>query len=522
MTLRSPVGHRPAAVPARLPSSLAPGPGSPVPDISSVKVRRGFQPAIVHDGTGHVIIISVEPPLGAPSAAGVPLADLNSLLTQPIEPLISVVQVVIQLDRAAGGLESGIADAYRNLGYHRFPRSRQVWVALRHDPADTAASASPGTSAARESLPRSLGGRGEQAAALLARCGLRTHVLTAGEAGAMFADVLVPAGPPADGTRQHLSFQVRRWPADELLSIQRVLAAAPVDSARIVLTLQRMPHRPPAMTGMIDVTFDAVIEPRSLARYLVNALSSCGTDLLPGRAGATVTTLAALPLGRSPDFSGRRAARARSAKPAPEVGVIPAIAAGLVIGPDESDDPVTMPLSALSRGTRVYVAAHPALPRLLALRALATGARVRVITSRPDSWLRLGRRPDPAAERITVVSPGAAPPVDGTRASPWMIIDDTGSASVPRGGAWHCVVIAALDAPASAAALADLDMVAYEQIAPAALTTVSAIFGLAGQAPAKAPRGCLAVAMSGSIRMARLQPDALERDALARSLAVAG
>ena len=97
-------------------------------------------------------------------------------------------------------------------------------------------------------------------------------------------------------------------------------------------------------------------------------------------------------------------------------GSAPAIpgTGGVVLGTAPGGEPAIVPFFTATRGTRCSVIGDPALPKVMALRALGAGARVQVVTSMPADWFRLRGRAGPSAERLAVVGPGAPPP-DGNR-----------------------------------------------------------------------------------------------------------
>ena len=105
---------------------------------------------------------------------------------------------------------------------------------------------------------------------------------------------------------------------------------------------------------------------------------------------------------------------------------IPDADGGVVLGTVPGGEPVKVPFFTQARGTRCAVIGDRSMPKLMAKRALDAGARVQVVTSEPEDWFRLRGRAGLSPERLAIVGPGTAPPPDGTRASPWMIMDDTG------------------------------------------------------------------------------------------------
>ncbi len=99
---------------------------------------------------------------------------------------------------------------------------------------------------------------------------------------------------------------------------------------------------------------------------------------------------------------------------------------GLVVGLDDDRAPVPV---RMFRGepTRLAVVGEPYVVRVLAFRALAVGARVRVVTPRPKVWQSLA---DSLGEHRRLVSfepPGSPPASGGSLVRPVLTVLDTGA-----------------------------------------------------------------------------------------------
>lgn len=192
---------------------------------------------------------------------------------------------------------------------------------------------------------------------------------------------------------------------------------------------------------------------------------------------------------------------------------------GVVLGTLPGGEPVGVPFFTAGRGTRAAVLGDPALPRLIALRALGAGARLQVVTARPEEWLSLRRSAWLPAERMAVVRPGAPPPEDGTRAAPCMIIDDTGAAAVSS--PWQAVVAAPGPRAVTIAALRGLDAIVLHRSTPACRAAVIAALNLPVPVTRSLhgiPGDVVAIATAGMVKLVPLTPDASERVLLARSM----
>ncbi len=106
-------------------------------------------------------------------------------------------------------------------------------------------------------------------------------------------------------------------------------------------------------------------------------------------------------------------------------------------------------------------------------------------------------------------------------ASPWMIIDNTGSPAAAGSRPWQSVVTVPGEASEAAGALSGLDAILLERTTPQGAAAVVTALGLprsCTQSLQMVPDGIVAVALPGSVRFARLAPDQAERAILAESL----
>jgi type VII secretion protein EccE len=516
------------------------GPHTSLPaiQVAPVRVRSGAEAGVVHDGEGFAVIVAVTPKPGLAPVTELPVAKLAGLL-ESADSLLSAVQVVIHSDCAASDAAAGPAAAYRNLGYHRIPRSQSAWIALRHDPAASGYAAAGSPRDAHTSLVRALASRGQRAVELLGDLGLRGRLMDADSArdaagrGLLAADpgrspAAQAGGRPLHGwryvhgsTRSHVTYALRQWPAAGIPALQQALATAPALAVTTAILVTRADTGPPGLTATVRLAIPPGSGEPEVAAAVTSAAVSCGArlDRLNGEHVAGV--LATLPLGRGPATRARWSHWHPTGTAGSLAAVMPITAGGVVLGTDSGDHPVAVPLFAADAGTRVAIVGDPLLPRLLALRALGTGARLQVVTAQPDDWTRLRRQAGLSAECMAVVRPGTQPPSDGTRAAPWMIIDDTGSPAAAGSFPWQCVVTVPGDVTAAVGALSGLDAILLQRITPDGASAVAAALGLpaASVQPLQlVPAGSVAIAVPGSVRFARLVLDQAERAVLAESL----
>jgi type VII secretion protein EccE len=513
-----------------------PMPGEPLVDVSPVRVRNGAEAGVVRDGNGFAVIIAIMPRRDSPALIDLPFAALAGLLDAP-DTLISAVQVVLQSDLAAHDAAGLPVAAYRGAGHHRVPRSQSAWVALRHDPAVSGYGVGSAGSARdlHASLLRSLAGRGAGSLDLLGSLGLRGVLLDAEAARELLTTtVLAPElvstdiGVPAQASGRHrwkawhgaawrhTTYGLKRWPAGGIAALQAELAMIPARTVTTAVVVTTGASGAVELTGTVRMTTGPVDTQRQVAA----AAAACGARLIRLDGEHATGVLATLPLGRRPASAaawlGAHAVRARE----PLTAVMPVAAGGVVLGPGSGDQPVAVPFFTGTGGTRSAVLGDPALPRLLALRALGTGARLQVVTNQSGGWLRLCRAAQLPPGYLAVVRPGTPPPSDGTRAAPWMIIDDTGSPAADGSAPWQAVVTVPAEIP-EAGALAGLDAILLQRTTAAGADAVIRALDLPGSwahALQTVPADEIAIAEPGSVRFTRLVPDHSEHAVLVESL----
>jgi len=187
--------------------------------------------------------------------------------------------------------------------------------------------------------------------------------------------------------------------------------------------------------------------------------------------------------------------------------------------------------------------------RLVALRALAVGADVRVGTSRPSAWAPLGRLSADGAHRVLVVN---GPVRAGTTASvdspPLVIRDEVAEARRESGGygdapaaspsprvaagttpgAWtaRLTVVRAPAEPAHRAVLTSADVVVLDALETDTAATVAAVLGAppgtAGRLDALRPGEVLVVTRGADPVVVDLRPGAAERQLLGLAAPRAG
>lgn len=195
----------------------------------------------------------------------------------------------------------------------------------------------------------------------------------------------------------------------------------------------------------------------------------------------------------------------------------PAQPAGIRIGM-RRDRPMALRLFR-PQGTRVAVLASAVPAQLLAMRAAAVGATVRVQSPRPQAWGPVLRH----GATVSIAPPGAGLPPPGTLHAPVLVVDDrpTEVGGLGDAGPWQCHLdIRALMSPADLGAVAHADVLVVGQVSAAIADALAATMGLSmsliGQLAALGP-GSVALVARGTITYVNLDPSQAEAQLLAQS-----
>jgi hypothetical protein len=533
-------------------------PPTPI-EVSPVLVRDGREVGVVHDGAGCAMIASLTAGQPGPGESGPPrIAELSvGALARLFDPSgagysgtkfggtgFSQVEIILHADLAASDPASRIAETYQNLGYHRVPRSQSAWIVLRQESAGAADEASARALAehairALDHLPGQV--RAQLADAETARELAGTEPLAARFCAAAGVVIrLVPSRPQpsfvpneqlANQQRlnEQLVYRLTRWPAAGLPALQQALMT--IAALSVTTTVAIGGGRPDRVeaAATIRVTPWPMTSRPDLEHTLLTAAVGCGTYLepMPSRipVNRRATRLVSLPPVKTTLGHGRFTV------PPVHAGkvAIPVAPGGIVLAAESSGEPVAVPFFTPTGPTRSAVVGDPMLPKLMALRALGAGARLQVVTSRPREWLRLRRCAWLSAGSMAVVRPGTPPPADGTRAAPWMIIDDTSEAAAPAsvaaaagaGRPWQALVAAPDAGAVTIAALRGLEFVILHRSTPACRAAVIAALDL--QVPVTRslhgiPRDAVAIASPGIVSLGALEIAPSERALIRRSM----
>ncbi|MGC4804819.1 type VII secretion protein EccE [Micromonospora sp. DT233] len=195
--------------------------------------------------------------------------------------------------------------------------------------------------------------------------------------------------------------------------------------------------------------------------------------------------------------------------------------AGLMVGANRRGGAVTIRLFR-AEGTRLMLVGGVRAAQLLALRAMASGARVVVQTTRPRAWEPFVRGVGAPGGPIPVLPPGR--PVAGVAASvlrPLLLVVDGGPAPAAAGPApsWQSTLVLRDElTPADVDSLGRADLAVLQPLSPAEATLAGAALGLGGSAQwlTRIREDMVAVVNRRALRWALLSPTPIEAQLIGR------
>jgi type VII secretion protein EccE len=156
-------------------------------------------------------------------------------------------------------------------------------------------------------------------------------------------------------------------------------------------------------------------------------------------------------------------------------------AAGVMLGLNRSGEPVVARLFRPEQ-TRILLVGGVRCTQLLALRAMALGARVVVQTARPQAWDPFVRGAAVPGESIAVVPPGRAVQVPpGSALHPLLVVVDVGpvGADTRPGGGWQATLVVRDDfSPADVDVASRADLLVLQPLRADEADLVGAAVGL--------------------------------------------
>ncbi|BCL15245.1 hypothetical protein GCM10017556_29840 [Micromonospora sagamiensis] len=195
--------------------------------------------------------------------------------------------------------------------------------------------------------------------------------------------------------------------------------------------------------------------------------------------------------------------------------VLPLGTAGLVIGANRHGGPVTLRVFR-PEATRIVLVGGVRAAQLVALRAMALGARVVVQTARPRAWEPFVRGVGVPGGAVAMLPPGRPPGgAPGTPLHPLLVVVDAGpvTADAAPGPGWQATLVVRDElTPADGDALARADLAVLQPLNPAEAAVAGTALGLGGSAEwlTRIREDMVAVVNRRALRWALIAPTPIE------------
>jgi type VII secretion protein EccE len=448
----------------------------------------GDPAAMIVDSTGVTAVLELGDPAGL-LVEGLPTLPSPASLLPPAGVEHPPVRIQLLLTgvpapalRAGGGTP---ANSYRQLTEGRLLGHSRALLAVRVLAAEgwSGEDLRHALSGLVRKLPRRLGAvpaRPLGEAAAIRVIGELAHDDGAGSAQESWPGLRI-------GGLTQATFRLHRWPDMRIETSRRLMSrmlALPAAATTVAVTAG--PRAGVNGAPTVDVTLrlaapDAAslgIATQALRRLL--AAERGQVRRLDGEHldGLTAT----LPLGGGPlaDLPGRPADNALAADQLDALE-LPVAASGLMLGSNRHGEPVVARLFRPEQ-TRALLIGGVRCAQLIALRAMALGARVVVQTARPQAWSPFVRGAAVPGESIAVIPPGRAveiPP--GSPLHPLLVVVDVGpvSADTRPGSGFQATLVVRDDfGPADVDVATRADLLLFQPLRPDEATLAGATLGL--------------------------------------------
>ncbi|WP_277351274.1 type VII secretion protein EccE [Micromonospora sp. HNM0581] len=274
------------------------------------------------------------------------------------------------------------------------------------------------------------------------------------------------------------TFRLSRWPGGDVTWLAHRLWRLPATA--ITVALHAGTEQPRAPWLLVRLAAPTAAELSYAARQLRQAAVANGSTVqrLDGRQldGLAATLPVALPGAPSLTAARQPGWKVRFGAGEPEREV-PLGAAGLVLGVNRHGDAVTVRLFR-PETTRLMLVGGVSAAQLVAVRAMALGARVIVQTARPHAWVRFVRGVGGPIVLASPDRPVAGEP--GTPLVPVLVVLDAPAPAGPRPGtAWHTTLLVHdVLTPADAGTLGRVDLAVFRPLSPAEAMVAGHALGL--------------------------------------------
>ncbi|AGL13949.1 type VII secretion protein EccE [Actinoplanes sp. N902-109] len=289
------------------------------------------------------------------------------------------------------------------------------------------------------------------------------------------------------GGMTQATFRLTRWPDFRIETSRRLMSRLlALPAAATTVALGAGPH---AFSGT-DTAVDLTIRLAAPDAASLSTATQALRKLLAGERasarrldgehleGLTATLPLAMPTTTA--VPGRASSAGITAEQLTELQ-LPVGNAGLMVGQNRHRDPVVARLFRPEQ-TRALLVGGVRCAQLMALRAMALGARVVVQTARPQAWEPFVRGAAVPGESIAVIPPGRAveiPP--GSALHPLLVIVDIGPVGADNrpGAGWQATMVVRDDfSPADADVASRADLLLVQPLRPEEAQLVGAALGL--------------------------------------------
>ncbi len=281
------------------------------------------------------------------------------------------------------------------------------------------------------------------------------------------------------------TFCLRRWPDLQVETSQRLvsrLLALPATATTVSVTVGPRPaigHNPVELTVRLAAPEPSALSFATQALRKVLSAEQAHARRLDGE--HLHGLLATLPLGGR--ATGVPGFVVKTAPAADQIDglQLPISAAGLMLGANRHGSPMVIRLFRPEQ-TRALLVGGVRCAQLVALRAMALGARVIVQTARPQAWDPFVRGAAVPGESIAVVPPGRGIDITpGSAVHPLLVVVDIGPVGPDTrpGAGWQATLVVRDDfSPADVDAASRADLLVLQQLRPDEATLLGSALGL--------------------------------------------
>ncbi|MET8153089.1 type VII secretion protein EccE [Actinoplanes sp. NPDC049668] len=289
------------------------------------------------------------------------------------------------------------------------------------------------------------------------------------------------------GSLTQATFRLRRWPDLRIETARRLvprILALPASATTVALSAGPRPAT--GTEAAIDLTVRlaapdaASLSVATQALHKLMAAERAAARRLDGEHLDGLTATLPLAMPATPGLPGAPGLEAAGADLLDDLQ-LPIGGAGLMIGANRKGEPVIARLFRPEQ-TRALLVGGVRCAQLLALRAMALGARVVVQTARPQAWEPFVRGAAVPGDSIAVIPPGRTmeiPP--GSALHPLLVVVDIGPVGADNrpGAGWQATLVVRDDfGPADADVASRADLLLVQPLRAEEASLVGAALGL--------------------------------------------